>query len=246
MVQNDSFAQLMVRLKDGDEAAATEVFGRFIRRLIVLASHQFDSWIRNRVDLEDVVQSAYKSFFVSHGQGRFELADWDGLWGLLAVITLRKCYRKRDYLMAERRNVAREVPYGPPNDEGRESGSSWWEAVDREPTPLETAMLTETVERLLESLERPEREIVELSLQGYTTPEIASRLGRSRRTVRRVRERVKDYLFHLQDSDVGPRRDEDIDDGDEDTDVEDPHRIEDTGATPPGPDDPGPSEETAV
>src|SRR5262249_26315375 len=68
MVQDDSFALLMLRLKAGDEAAATEVFGRFLRRLIVLASRQFDSWIRNRVDVEDVVQSAYKSFFAGQGE----------------------------------------------------------------------------------------------------------------------------------------------------------------------------------
>jgi len=58
-------------------------------------------------------------------------------------------------------------------------------------------MLTETVEHLLADLERPEREIVELSLQGYTTPEIATRLERSRRTVRRVRERVRNHLLRL-------------------------------------------------
>jgi RNA polymerase sigma-70 factor (ECF subfamily) len=86
MVQDDSFAHLMIRLREGDEAAATEVFRRFLRRLIVLASHQFDSWIRHRVDVEDVVQPAYRSFFAGQGEERFELADRDSLWGLLAVI----------------------------------------------------------------------------------------------------------------------------------------------------------------
>jgi RNA polymerase sigma-70 factor (ECF subfamily) len=199
MIQDDSFAHLMIRLREGDEAAATEVFRRFLRRLIVLASHQFDWWIRHRVDVEDVVQSAYKSFFAGQGEGRFELADRDSLWGLLAVITVRKCYRRRDDLRAECRDAGREVSFRTPRGEGGgEESGTWWEAIDREPTPVEAAMLTETVERLLEDLERPEREIVELSLQGHTTPEIAARLGRSRRTVRRVRERVKDYLLRLQ------------------------------------------------
>src|SRR5262245_53084922 len=106
MVENDSFARMLARLEQGDEAAASEVFGRYIRRLTVLASRQFDTWLRHRVDVEDVVQSAYKSFFVGHGEGRFDLADWDSLWSLLAVITVRKCYRRRDYLRAERRDAA--------------------------------------------------------------------------------------------------------------------------------------------
>jgi RNA polymerase sigma-70 factor (ECF subfamily) len=212
MAEHDSFAALMIRLKEGDQAAAAEVFERFLRRLIALASHQFDSWLRPRADLEDVVQSAYKSFFAGQGQGRFELADWDGLWGLLAVITLRKCYRRRDYLRAERRDAAREVPLATPQSQPAEdTPASWWEAIDREPTPLQAAMLTETVDRLLGNLQRPERAIVELSLQGHTTPEIAARLGRSRRTVRRVRERVKDYLLRLQSEDEDQDWDRDQD-----------------------------------
>jgi RNA polymerase sigma-70 factor (ECF subfamily) len=237
MVQSDSFTDLMLRLREGDEAAATEVFGRFLRRLIVLASRQFDSWLRHRVDLEDVVQSAYKSFFAGQGQGRFELADWDSLWGLLAVITLRKCYRRRDYLRAERRDAAREVTpqsrYPSPGARNRAEAGTWWEAIDREPSPLEAAMLTETLEQLLGHLGRPEREIVELSLQGHTTSEIAARLGRSRRTVRRVRERVKDYLLRLQ------REDEDRDDADDGS----------AGAQtelPAGPNDPGQSREKSL
>jgi RNA polymerase sigma-70 factor (ECF subfamily) len=191
MIPQDSFAQLMTRLKEGDQTAAGEVFGRFIRRLVALATNQFDSWIRVKVDVEGVVQSAFKSFFVGHGEGRFDgLADWDGLWGLLTVITLRKCNRRHEYLYAECRDPGREVER--PDSPG--VGEGWWETIDREPTPLEAAILTEMVERLLDGLAPPERAIVELSLQGYTTTEIADRLGRSQRTVRRVRERVKDRL----------------------------------------------------
>ena len=52
-------------------------------------------------------------------------------------------------------------------------------------------MLSDMVERLLGGLAPPERAIVELSLQGYSTAEIADQLRRSQRTVRRVRERIK-------------------------------------------------------
>ena len=121
---------------------------------------------------------------------------------------MRKCYRRSDYLRAERRDAAPRgvVPGGSRDVDLDGSGTSWWEAIDREPTPVEAAMLTETVEQLLVDLGGPEREIVELSLQGHTTPEIAARLGRSRRTVRRVRERVRDYLLQLQREDGGGAR----------------------------------------
>jgi RNA polymerase sigma-70 factor (ECF subfamily) len=191
MTPNESFTQLMSRLKEGDQAAAAEVFGRYTRRLVALAASQFDSWIRLKVDVEGVVQSALKSFFVRQGEGQFEtLADWDNLWGLLTVITIRKCYRRHEYLHAECRDPAREVARL--NQTG--SDDDRLEAIDREPTPLEAAMLAETVEGLLKSLAPPERAIVELCLQGYSTTEIAARLNRSQRTVRRVRDRVKHRL----------------------------------------------------
>jgi RNA polymerase sigma-70 factor (ECF subfamily) len=185
----------MSRLRAGDQAAAAEVFRRYTRRLVALAANQFDSWLRLKVDVEGVVQSAFKSFFVRQGEGQFEgLADWDNLWGLLTVITIRKCYRRHEYLHAECRDPTREVARL--NQAGDEE--TGLEAIDREPTPLEAAILAETVERLLSSLAPPERAIVELSLQGYSTTEIADRLKRSQRTVRRVRDRIKHRLEREQ------------------------------------------------
>jgi DNA-directed RNA polymerase specialized sigma24 family protein len=54
--------------------------------------------------------------------------------------------------------------------------------------------LAETVEGLFRAFDPEDRPIIELSLQGFTAPEISDRLGRARRTVRRVRERVKHHL----------------------------------------------------
>jgi RNA polymerase sigma-70 factor (ECF subfamily) len=190
MAREDGFHELMGRLRSGDGDAAAIVFSRFSRRLIALASGQFDTWIRHRVDLEGVVQSVYLSFFVRYNRGQFGLDDWENLWGLLIVITLRKCGHRREYLRAACRDVARDTHYEMP---GAES-VHWWQTLDREPTPLEAATLAESVEGLLAALEPPEREIAEMSLLGHSTAEIADRVGRSLRTVRRVREYMRDWL----------------------------------------------------
>ena len=55
-------------------------------------------------------------------------------------------------------------------------------------------MLTETIERLMRSLEGRHREILALSLQGHPPAEISARLGCTERTVYRVLERVKEWL----------------------------------------------------
>ena len=197
MAASDSFTDLMARLRAGDEAAAREVFQRFVGKLIRLARRQFDAVLRRKVDPEDVVQSAYKSFFLRHGEGKLEVHDWGNLWGLLTVITLRKCLDRVEYHRAERRDVQREVAAQP----GAAGADPWWQAVAREPTPEEAAVLAETVEQLLLSLAEDERPVLELSLQGYTTAEISERLGRPERSVRRVRERLKKELERKQLSD---------------------------------------------
>ena len=194
MPDHDSFSDAMDRLRAGDEAAAHEVFQRFVRKLLRLARRQFDAALRHKVDPEDVVQSAFKSFFLRYGVGKLEVRDWDNLWGLLTVITLRKCLDRVEYHHAERRDVQREAAAQP----GAAGTEPWWEAVAREPRPEEAVVLAETVEFLLRGLDEDERPILEMSLQGYTTQEISDRLGRPERSVRRLRERVKKQLERMQ------------------------------------------------
>jgi RNA polymerase sigma-70 factor (ECF subfamily) len=191
---SDSFIDFLSRLQAGDDAAARELFQRFASRLLALARCRFGGGLRHKVDPEDVVQSAYKSFFRCYDEGKIEVVSWDSLWGLLTLITLRKCADRVAYHRAERRDAAREV--APPPDA---EGAPWLEPFGREPTPLEAAELGETVERLFAVLDEDERPVLELSLQGYTTREISERLGRAERTVRLLRECVRKRLERMRD-----------------------------------------------
>jgi DNA-directed RNA polymerase specialized sigma24 family protein len=192
MARDDEFEELMVRLRTGDDDAATAVFGRFVHRLIALAAAQFEGWMRDRVDVEDAVLSACKSFFLRQARGGCGVADWDELWSLLATITLRKCANRRDHVRAARRSVGREV-----RRLGLERGGPALDLVDRAPSPVEAAILTETVEQLFRAMEPEERPIVEQILMGCTAAEIAAREDCSQRTVRRVRARAKARLQRL-------------------------------------------------
>ena len=198
MSSTSSFAQLMMRLRAGDQPAATEVFHRFAERLIALARTRLDRRLRQKVDPEDVLQSVYKSFFRRYSQGDFELADWDGLWSLLTVLTVRKCGRWRERFRAECRDVERETSLAAPCD------AAGWDLLDREPTPAEAAVLTDTLEHLLQHLEERDRDIVSLTLQGYPVAEVARQLDRPERTVFRVLEHVKKRLRRLEDPDDRP------------------------------------------
>src|SRR5579875_1652171 len=151
--RDDEFDELMARLRSGDDGAATAVFRRYVDRLIALAASRFEPRMRDPVDVEDVVLSAYKSFFVRNSRGEFDLTGWDDLWSLLAFITLRKCGKRRRSMRAARRDVRREVSWsiGP----GRLVG-----IPDRAPTPDEAAAFAETVERLFQAMSTEDRPIV--------------------------------------------------------------------------------------
>jgi RNA polymerase sigma-70 factor, ECF subfamily len=192
----DSFADFLAKLHGNNNAAALELFGRFTHQLVAYALKHIEAGLRHRVDPEDIVQSAYKSFFFRYGEGNLDLVNWNSLWGLLTLITVRKCAERAAYHHAECRDTAREIS----PREGTEA-ARWLEPLGREPTPLEAAVLTETVEQLLAGLDEEERPVLELSLQGCTTREISERLGRAERTVRLLREGVRHLLERMQRDD---------------------------------------------
>ena len=197
MIDDDTFALLMARLRSGEDAAAREVFERLAGRLVALTRGRFNRLLARKVDPEDVVQSAFKSFFVRHRAGKLDAGDCDELWHLLTLITLRKCADRAEYFRADRRDAAREAT-GP---DGRDGPDAYLVALDREPRPEETVILAETVEHLFRDVSAHERPILELSLQGYTASEISVRLGRAERSVRRLREHIRKRLERLQEAD---------------------------------------------
>ena len=192
-----SFNELRAGLLDGNQDAARELFTRFATRLIGLARSRMDARLKQKVDPEDVVQSVYKSFLFRAADGRFEFENWDNLWTILAVIALRKCGHRVEHFRAACRDVRREQVKAASNSDDTASS---FEAVAREPSPSEAALLTETLERIMEQLDEREQHILSLRLQGYSTAEIAPQVQRTDRTVRLVLERIRKLLESQRDA----------------------------------------------
>jgi RNA polymerase sigma-70 factor (ECF subfamily) len=195
MTQDGSFAAFMTRLRAGDSVAATEIFNRFTHRLIALPRTRLDSQLRQKVDPEDVLQSAYKSFFVRQAQGEFDFNNWDSPWGLLSLITLRKCARWNERFHTGARDVNAEMRPMATDD----NSAMGWDARADQPTPSHALMLTETLEGLLRDLSERDRAIVTLGSQGFSASEISAQLNRPERTVYRVLRRVKGRLEESPD-----------------------------------------------
>ena len=188
MPATDSFEALLAQLHAGDDQAAERIFHRFAGQLIALARSQLQQGLQGKVDPEDVLQSVFRSFFRRHQAGQFHLDSWDSLWGVLTVMTLRKCGHLKEYFQAARRDVRRE-------EQGAAHAlEELGRICAREPTPEEAAGLTDLLEHVLRDFDERERRIVSLHLQGYSHAEICAEVGRAERTVRRTIARARKRL----------------------------------------------------
>lgn len=183
-------AELVARWRGGDEEAAGELVHRYTERLLALARSRLSRKLTRHLDPEDVVQSAYRSFFVGTRDGRYVLERNGDLWRLLVAITLHKLHHQIARHTAEKRTVARETSL--PTDAALEALAA--AQLEREPSPLEEAALADELALVLRGLEPRQRRMVELRLQGYSLEEIATTTERCERTVRRILEQVKQQL----------------------------------------------------
>lgn len=193
MTEISNVDELIRRLKAGDASAAESVFRRYSSQLIALAQARLNWRLRRKLDPEDVVQSAFNSFFKLQAAGELSFANGDALWGLLSLITIRKCGRRLEHFRAACRDVELEKS-ALLNAAEIDASRADWEAIAQEPSPSEAAILNETIEDLLRPLEERDRQIVTLALQGWTSLEISEEIGRSERTIQRVLERLKSKL----------------------------------------------------
>ena len=100
------------------------------------------------------------------------------------MLTVRKCGGKSRHFQADRRDARRELPAG--------GDGPIVEAIADEPSPEEAALLVETTEGIMHHLGNDrDRRIFELSLQGYSIPDISAMVGYYERGVERVRAKVK-------------------------------------------------------
>jgi RNA polymerase sigma-70 factor, ECF subfamily len=178
-------------LRDGTRTVVREFCDRYGKSLERLAEKHLSGGMRRRVGAEDVVQSACRTFLRRAQIGEFELADAEGLWGLLCAIALTKVREQTRYHLRQKRGLDREVHQA---DVSASDARRLFDRADDEPTPAEAAEFADQFTQLVAGLDDEERQLVDLKLQQFTNEEIAERMGCSERTVRRILKRVQAVL----------------------------------------------------
>lgn len=173
---------LLQRWRAGDESAAEVIYRRYAERLWTLAESRISQRLGVRVGPEDIVQSVFRTFFRRARNGQFSVEHSGSLWRLLVQITLNKVGQQYRRHGAARRDVAAEA-YS--LDE-----AVHLETATHDPSPADAAILADELEAALADLDDSKAQMFRLSLQGFSTSQIADQMGCSRWTVRRVLDRI--------------------------------------------------------
>lgn len=182
MASEGSVSRWLDPLKEGDAAAAQQLWERYFQQLVRLARRRLQCSAPPSADEEDVALSAFASFCRGALAGRFpKLGDRDDLWKILVVLTARKAsHLLRDEGRLKRRGGRLSLHT---DDEGR---NLLEHVLSREPTPEFAAEVAEQYRRLLARLGDPElTQVAVLKMEGYTSQEIATQLDCTTRTVER-------------------------------------------------------------
>lgn len=188
--------RLISGLRDGDSVACGDFWNQYGQMLEAVASRQLSARIQQRVGPEDVVQSACRTFFRRMSDGQFELPDADALWRLMCAITMTKARKVARDQSRQKRGVNREQPLRAPNPAGE---SVQFDLAGDGSTPLQAAVVADQLQHLLSVLSTEECRVLDLKLQQFTNDEIATEIGCSERTVRRLTRKIQERWQDLAD-----------------------------------------------
>jgi len=181
---------LLRRLRGGSQDAATLLYLRYAHRLRALTRTKFATDLARRLDVDDIVQSVFGSFFRGASRGDYDVPAGEELWKLFLVIALNKIRAKGAYHRAAKRDVRLTA------------GSEVLEQVAETPAEQDEAafaVLQMTIDEALARLPPQHRQMLTLRIEGCEVAEIAQRMGRSKRTVERILQECRKRLADLLD-----------------------------------------------
>lgn len=181
LIMSSTDRSLVLRVRSGDELAATELYERYAARVFGLVKSQMADALRAQTEPEDIVQSVFKSVFRGMSAGSYDAPQGGTLWQLMAVIAVNKVRRNARRRLCESRDARRNAYVENLDQAIVADGQSF--------TAMESAM-AET----FECLQPAEREAVVLRVKGYSIEEIATQLNKSRRTIERLLQHARTTL----------------------------------------------------
>jgi DNA-directed RNA polymerase specialized sigma24 family protein len=172
---------LLIRgIRGGDLSGVTPLWAHYFERLTRHANNRLRFDPRLESEDEDTALEAFNDVCKGLANGKFEYVDSrEQLWGLMAKITERKANR-----ILNKTRWKREVLFTDLQPTGAEAGDGSTRAIYFEPSMEYQHLVRVEIKELIDRLPKDLwRETARMLLEGYTIPEIAVKLNRTRKCV---------------------------------------------------------------
>jgi RNA polymerase sigma-70 factor (ECF subfamily) len=201
MLESKEVAELLARAADGDEAALTQLFSRYRKRLKQMVRLRLSRLLQGRVDDSDILQE-------THLEAAKRLPDYLANQPLPFFLWLRHITGEkiidvhRRHLGAKMRNAGQEISLHRGPMPGASSASLAARLMGRLTSPSQAAVKAETrlrVQEVLNAMDPLDREILTLRhFEQLNNVEVAETLGMNASTTSsrylRALKRLKDEL----------------------------------------------------
>lgn len=186
---------LVDRIRNGDQEAFTALFSKYRPRLAVLIHYRLSPELKQRFEVDDIVQETFLRAFRDFGQFNYRspgsVMNWLARIADHAIADLARSQGR------QKRHAAELLRFR------SESNPSGPEPVDSR-TPSRALAESESLRGLLENLSSlPEdyrQAILLMKVEGLTTAEAAERLGKSREATALLLHRALKRFRALQDA----------------------------------------------
>lgn len=189
MDPTDDFDELLTKVKLGNAEAMASLVATYEKEVRLVARLRLGASLRPHLDSVDIAQSVHRCLMVGLKDGRFDISTPDKLIALALVMVRRKVANQWRHLKRQQR-----LSVG--GDAGGKTKDLLIDSQVTEDYVEEGVAVSETIERLLASLDATERKLIEMRQSGHTTAEIARNLGLDPDSLRvrlsRLRRRIRE------------------------------------------------------
>ena len=185
--RSNEFGQLLLQARMGDIVSQTRLCEEYEKQVYIVVRVLLGPQLRPHLDSMDLIQSVHRSLLAGLRDKKFEIATPENLVALACTMVRRKVARQW-------RKHKRQLRLATSNNESPLLSEVLQSLYGRECGPSEVAEYRCSLEKLCESLNPIERQMLERKLEGYTTGEVAEQLGMHPVAIRVRWSRLRDRL----------------------------------------------------
>lgn len=184
---SNEFTELLLQARTGDVEAQTRLCQEYEKQVYIVVRVLLGPQLRPHLDSVDLIQSVHRSLLAGLRDKRFEIATPGNLVALACTMVRRKVARQW-------RKHKRQSRLSSNANDSRALSDTLQSLFCRDEEPSKIAEYRSSLEKICESLNPIERQMLERKLEGYTTGEVAEQLGMHPIAIRVRWSRLRDRL----------------------------------------------------